>query len=143
MGIPKSNRWTKEKIIREIIRHEFESNSVRPQFIRNNNPSLYNAALRQFGRWSQALVSAGVPARKFAKTKQERMNNRKFWTKDRIIEAILQRAVKNHSLQSTQIRPYALRMAGIKYFGSWANAVKAAGLNPADHGGVKIETIGS
>jgi len=138
MEVPEFNRCTREKIIREILMHEIESNSVRPKFIKKKNLSLYHAVLRQFGSWSQALISAGVPASKFAKTKHERMNNYLFWTKDRIIEAILQRAVKNHSLQSTKIRPYALRIAGIRHFGSWANAVKAAGLNPAGCGGTKI-----
>ena len=50
------------------------------------------------------------------------------WTSESIIEAILECAVNRQSLLSSKIRPSYLRTAAVRIFGSWDNALNAAGV---------------
>jgi hypothetical protein len=129
----KHKTWTLELIIGQILRHEANHTSLRSRVIKKIDYRLYSAAIRKFGSWSQALSCAGIPLYKYCKTRNDRMKNLLYWTPKKITEAILQRAIKRQSLQSTNIQPLALRMAALKRYGSWAAAVRAAGLNPAEH----------
>jgi hypothetical protein len=52
------------------------------------------------------------------------------WTGERVIEAILTRALRNESLAARCTQPRSLVQAGQRFFGSWAAAMEAAGLDP-------------
>ncbi len=82
-----------------------------------------------FGSWRGGLVAAGLNADRFCV--------RPIWDRERIVEAILVRAVKREPLGSSTVLPRSLKMAAVKIFGSWANALVAAGLDPASHIGVQ------
>lgn len=70
--------WTREMVIVQILQREANHDSLRPRAILKDNRPLYNAAVRKFGSWSQALLSAGVPLSKYGKTRRARMKNESF-----------------------------------------------------------------
>ena len=89
---------------------------------------LQMAALRQ-GRLPDALpgvpkavLAAGVDPTRFQRVVP--------WNRDRVIEAILTRALRNESLAPRHVEPRSLAEAGQRLFGSWSAAVTAAGLDP-------------
>ena len=133
MAATEYKTWTMKSIIGQILQHEANHKSLRPIFIKKIDSPLYRAAIRKFGSWSRALTCAGVPLKKHCKKRIYRTKNQLYWTPEKITEAILQRAIKRQSLQSTKIQPLALRIAAVKRYGSWAAAVRVAGLNPAEH----------
>src|SRR6185437_11067166 len=55
------------------------------------------------------------------------------WTRERIIEEILTRVLRNAPLGARTVQPRALADAGAKFFGSWGAALAAAGIDPAPH----------
>ncbi len=126
-GIPwervrSKEKWSPAKII-NMIRHL----ARRPRSMSTKQPeshygSMLSAARRIFGSWPKALMAAGVNPAKFQRVVP--------WTRDRIIEAILTRALRNKSLTARSTQPRSLVEAGARLFGSWMAAVEAAGLDP-------------
>jgi hypothetical protein len=180
-------KWTREKIIREILRRE---SAGQPLDVGRRDPveySLYNAAARVFGSWRNAVMAAGISPdkarvrdpwppsrilagiRSLAKRKRpvtpselkrryhslvaagqrcfgswpkavvaagidpDKFRRRGTWTKDRIIEAILKRALLSQPLNSHAMKPKSLVEAGAQVFGSWRAALQAAGIDPKPH----------
>ena len=82
---------------------------------------MVNAARRLFGSWTKAVVAAGADPAKFQRVVP--------WTKERVIEAILMRALKNEPLCTRLVQPRSLVEAGQRCFGSWPAAIAAAGLD--------------
>jgi len=180
-------KWTRERIIREILRRE---SAGQPLDVGRRDPvecSLYQAAARVFGSWRNAVMAAGISAdkarvhdpwppsrvlagikslarRKRPVTPRELKRQYRFlvaaaqrcfgswpkavvaagidpgkfrrggtWTKDRIIEAILKRALHGQPLNSHSMKPKSLVEAGAKVFGSWGAAIQAAGIDPKLH----------
>ena len=82
------------------------------------SPSLFAAAKRRFGSWHRAMVAAGLES-----------TPRKQWTNHMVLAAI-----RGHHARGTLSRVWkedpSLLNAGSKRFGSWQNAVAAAGLKP-------------
>jgi hypothetical protein len=68
------------------------------------------------------VVAAGVDPQKLKRVGP--------WTKDRIVEAILKRALHGQPLNSHAVRPKSLVEAGARAFGSWGSALEAAGIKP-------------
>jgi hypothetical protein len=52
------------------------------------------------------------------------------WRQERVIEAILTRALRGESLVARLVEPRSLVEASHRFFGSWSAAVQAAGLDP-------------
>ena len=84
--------------------------------------SMLSAARRLFGSWSKAVLAAGIDPMKLQRVVP--------WTSERVIEAILTRALRNESLAARSTQPRSLVEAGQRFFGSWAAAMGAAGLDP-------------
>jgi hypothetical protein len=84
--------------------------------------SMLSAARRLFGSWSKAVLAAGVDPTKLRRVVP--------WNRERVIEAILTRALRNESLSAQSIQPRSMVEAGRKFFGSWAAALETAGLDP-------------
>lgn len=89
--------------------------------------SLMQAARRIYGSWHNAVIAAGVDPLRFRQVAP--------WTKERIIEAVLTRALKNEPLGSTTVRPQSLAEAAVRIFGSWGSALAAGGLDPKQYTG--------
>lgn len=89
--------------------------------MKNEHGPLMRAARRLYESLSAAIIAAGA----------DPLMLRTFppWTKERIIEAILTRALRNESLRSHSVRPKSLSSAGFRIFGSWEQALAAVGLD--------------
>ena len=85
--------------------------------------NIVSAARRHFGSWNKAVLAAGVKPTKLLRVIP--------WNEERVIEAILTRALRNESLAARVVEPRSLVEAGHRFFGGWAAAVTAAGLDLA------------
>jgi len=93
---------------------------ITPRELRRRYQSLVTAAQRCFGSWPKAVIAAGIDPAKFGQNR--------LWTNERIMEAILKRALHGQPLNSHAVTPKSLVEAGAKVFGSWNSAVDAAGV---------------
>src|SRR5262249_47928802 len=91
--------------------------------------ALLRAATRYFGSWRTAVEFAGV---EYSDLRKYRM-----WTKERILDRIKELHAKGEDLSwrhvSTEVDPQlAAAATKRKHFGSWRNAIQAAGLAYGD-----------
>jgi hypothetical protein len=85
---------------------------------------LYSAACRRFGSWRNSLLAAGI--------KLSTVERRRQWDKAKIIIRLRQLCRQRRSLQQSAVHRYdsGLCRAACLTFGSWCNALVAAGINP-------------
>jgi hypothetical protein len=115
-------RWSPARIL-VMIRHLARRDKpLSTQQMERRYQNLVTAARRHFGSWSKAILSAGVKP-----TKLQRVIP---WNQQRVVEAILTRALRNNSLVARLVEPRSLVEASHRFFGGWVEAVKAAGLDP-------------
>lgn len=116
-------RWSPAQIL-VMIRHLARRGCPLTTYqIERRYHNLVSAARRHFGSWTKAVLAAGVEP-----TKLQRVVP---WNPDRVIEAILTRALRNESLAARGVEPRSLLEAGQRFFGDWPAAVSAAGLDAA------------
>ena len=108
----KRERWTDARIIERL--RQIYTSQCRNLGKEDNN--LRGAALRRYGSIEKALKAAGI--------KPPRI----LWTKTRVIEAIQSQYSAQGSSSIEGFGDEALAQAAAKRFGSWAEAVEAAGL---------------
>jgi len=119
------NRWTKEKILKEL--KDF-SNQHAPNdsSLRKHNYPLIKAIYRHFSHLSEALHEIGIDYEEVTLKKEKG-----YWTEDSIKETILKYYKQGQPLNSMYAKTYygGLYSTTTKIFGSWENAVNACGLN--------------
>jgi hypothetical protein len=128
--VERRREWNRAKIItrlRELCRRRY---SLRQAAVNRHDSGLYRAACFTFGSWCQALIAAEI--------NPESICRDPHWDRSRIIEAILLRALRGDALGSTTVRPYTLKAAAVREFGSWQEALVAAGLVPAHYIGRRV-----
>src|SRR5688572_16646527 len=116
------SKWTREEIVREILRRDSAGLPLTLGGGRGVGSMLYQAGSRIFGSWSNAVMAAGLaPTR--AKPKER-------WPPARILAAIRSLARRQRPLRRAELdRRYAqLTPAARRCFGSWTKAVIAAGV---------------
>ncbi len=113
------------QVLQSIRRLCYAGRCLQVRNVKRDHYTLYEAALAYFGSWRNALDAAGI--------NRAQLGNPRKWDRDRIIEAILQRAVERRALGSSTVRPSSLKTAAQEEFGSWENALRAAGLVPREH----------
>ena len=119
-------RWSACRIravIRDLARRPCP---LRPGELEARHGPLVAAAQRYFGSWSKAVLAAGVDPAKLRKVLP--------WTRERIIEGVLTRALQNQPLGGHTVQPRSLAKAGARVFGTWDLALVAAGLDPKRYG---------
>ena len=114
--------WSPKKVIRGIQRASVKPESLCYKNMMIRRRSLLEAAKKHFGSWRKALIAAGVAP--------ESVRLTRTWDRESVIEAILDRAVKDEPLAVTKVSPSSLAHWAIRIFGSWSNALRAAGLDP-------------
>ncbi len=97
--------------------------------IAQNQVALLRAATRYFGSWRTAVEFAGIEYQDIRKYK--------MWSRERILERIRELHAKGEDLSwrhvSTEVDPQlAAAATKKKHFGSWRNAIEAAGLEYGD-----------
>jgi hypothetical protein len=115
-------RWTPAKILTKIRSISRRRRPLTTDQVERRYQNLASAARRHFGSWSKAVLAAGVDPAKLQRVVP--------WNRERVIEAILTRALRNEPLVARLIEPRSLVEAGNRFFGGWQAAVAAAGLDP-------------
>ena len=121
-----TRRWSRENIGLEIRRLYDSGENLNYSAVAQEEVALLRAATRYFGSWRTAVESAGL--------NYDDIRRYKVWTRDRIVERILELHEKGEDLSwrhiSTQIDPQlAAAATKRKHFGAWGKAVAAAGLD--------------
>jgi hypothetical protein len=115
-------QWPPGKVLSVIRSLSRRRRPLRPGELKERYGYLVRAAQRCFGTWSKAVIAAGVDPLKLRRAAP--------WTRERIIESILMRALNNEALEIRTVEPKVLVAAGRKEFGTWGAALAAAGLDP-------------
>jgi len=129
---PRSRYPTKESILTEIKRRDREGVALNSNAIQKGafrDVALYLAASRLFGNWGNAIEAAGLDYRKIS-----RKPSSPYRDKASVILEIKRRKRKKQpintsALKEGEFRDYGLYSHGRKFFGSWGNAIEAAGLD--------------
>jgi hypothetical protein len=127
-GIPRERvipreKWSPAKILLIIRNLSRRRQPLTPAQLERRYGDLIGAARRVFGNWTKAVVAAGVDPVRLQRVPR--------WTRERIIEAVLTRALRNEPLKARSVENRSLVAAGQRFFGSWTATLQAAGLDPA------------
>jgi len=122
-------KWSKQSIGDENGRMNKDGEDLNYASIAQNHVALLRAATRYFGSWRAAVEFSGID--------YEDIRKYKMWTRERILERIRELHAKGEDLSwrhvSTQVDPQlAAASTKRKHFGSWRNAIQAAGLKYSD-----------
>jgi hypothetical protein len=125
----KNRSWSKELIVQEIQRLHRENVPLYSHHLRKTYQELLAAGMRHFGGWKEAVKQAG-----FA---YEDVRRYRKWDNPAILETIqkLYREGVDLSFRSMMLSKYApMVYAAIRaqHFGSWREALAAAGLPAED-----------
>ncbi|MFO8061338.1 MAG: hypothetical protein R6U31_00255 [bacterium] len=116
-----------KKLKREIIElYDIEDGDLSARHIMHTHSALMGRAERLFGTWSKAVEYAGFD--------YESIRRHRSWTKEKIIEEIHE-IYRNREKLNTKYMGYNhndVYQAGVKYFGSWPETIRAAGFDYSD-----------
>ncbi|MBI4088251.1 hypothetical protein HY418_02605 [Candidatus Kaiserbacteria bacterium] len=116
----KEELWTEKKVVKEIRRLHKAREPINSRHISLNYGPLYGAAYSRFGGWAQAIEAAGIDYSKIRKYGER-------WTRQRVIDEIQKRRREGLPLNEWEAGP-RLTSPARRIFGSWLNAIHAAGL---------------
>lgn len=114
----------KADVVRRLLQRELEGRSLRSTGVKRDDRPLFVAAIRHFRIWGDALRAAGLDP--------ESVSCKRIWTKDRVIRRIreLERQLVRINVRSVRKLDPSLPQAARRLFGSWDNALIAAGYEP-------------
>jgi hypothetical protein len=122
--------WTDKKVVDELrALHQAGTPLYGYYLVKNGYESLFRGAIKRFGSWKKAVEAAGF---NYEAVRKVRMN---YWNKKRVIQEIQRLEKLGIRLSSSAIRRTRCDLlgAGIVNFGSWCEAVEAAGINYQEH----------
>ena len=128
-----ASTWSPKKVLSAIRRASVKPKSLCYSNMRKRRKSLLAAGEKYFGSWRKGLIAAGIDPLSVRLTRR--------WDRESVIEAILDHAVKNEPLAVSKVAPRSLGDWGIRLFGSWSDALRAAGLDPNQYVGVRSTTV--
>jgi len=121
----RSSKWTEASVVAELRRLHRERVRLTVPALREHGHDGLVAAAQMFGGLQAMRRKAGVPE------PSPLPYSRTSWDEDRVTSEILQRQSRGESLASSKV-PASLDSAARKYYGSWQNAIEAAGLEYED-----------
>jgi hypothetical protein len=116
-------RWSKEEVLRVIGELSGKGKQLNSGYIARNYPALAYAGRKYCGSWESAVKAAGLDYTKIKRQKE--------WSKGEIVVEIKRMRREGVELRTTipvRKKYRTLHAAAIRYFGSWAAAMKAAKL---------------
>lgn len=119
---PPVGRWTKKRIIEAIQERYVRGSAIR--FVGFKERALGHAARRHFGTWQAALEAAGLQFRAPSHVPV------RTWTRENVIATIQAGTQRDGKLVALWKEDQGLYSAAKKHFGTWRQAVLAAGLQP-------------
>lgn len=118
-------KWGRENVVREIQRRHQDGLPLNTGSVYKDNPALHGAGRVYFGSWEKAVRVAGFDYSSIRKS-----HPKGWWTETRILNSIrqLERSGVRLSSKAMQRSPGGLFAAAVVRFGSWSQAVEAAGI---------------
>lgn len=121
-------KWSKQSIAAEIVRLRDAGGDLNYAMVAREQVALLRAATRYFGSWRAAVEFAGIG--------YEEVRRYRMWDRERILARIRELHAQGVDLSwrhiSTQVDPQlAAAATKPKHYGSWRNAIEAAGLEYA------------
>jgi superfamily I DNA/RNA helicase len=116
-------RWSKEEVLRVVGELSRGKKQLNSGYIARNYPALAYAGRKFYGSWEGAIKAAGID--------YESVRRKSFWSKKKIVEQIrkLKSAGEKLNVSAAEKSHGGLVGAASVYFGSWRQAIKAAGLD--------------
>jgi len=116
----------REAIIRKIVERDLAGESLLEGNVRIADELLHAAAINAFGSWDTAMEYAGINARDVVRCRD--------LTPERIKQQLRRLCTTGYDLGAkvNRSRDGALYSAAMRHFGSWREALTAAGINVAN-----------
>lgn len=114
--------WNKDKVLARINELQMRNAALNAGAVERGSARLFAAACTHFGSWSKAIEAAGLD---YSSIRRQRR-----WSRALVIEEIRRIGLAGLRLGTTvAVRSEfrALHAAAVRFFGSWAKAVRAAG----------------
>lgn len=129
MARTRNKSWSSQQVQDEIKQWQVEGKPLYSHYMRQNYQELLAAGIRYFGSWRAAVESVGIT--------YDEVRKYRDWSKKRIVETVrkLESEGVDLSFRSMMLSKYApMVYAAIRanHFGSWKNALAAAGLSPEE-----------
>ncbi len=121
-------KWSKEKIVETIKELRKQNVDISASNISKNHIPLFTAACsrRYFSSWANAVIAAGIDYDQILEAgKTRRRNKLTKWSKEQVLEEV--RKAESQNLLTTYRDRLALYSAARREFGSWKQALEAAG----------------
>ncbi|NMP23343.1 homing endonuclease associated repeat-containing protein [Sulfobacillus harzensis] len=127
---PSRRRWSRERVLAEICARHQANRPLNAQALTHEDPSLLAAGRRYFGSWPKALTAAGIAVQ--VRAASSARHHRGYWTRERIAQEIRRHAAAGHPLHAHAMQQdhNQLVSAATYHYGSWRQALQAAGFNP-------------
>ena len=119
----RARRWSKEIVAAEIARLHRRGVRITDLGLKHEHGALLGAITEYFGSIGDARRAARVP-----EPAPLPIKNRQRWDEARVVAEIEELHRSGESVANSKV-PNPLLKAGKRYFGSWRNAVEAAGLD--------------
>mgnify|MGYP001305253771 CR=1 FL=1 len=123
---PRTSRqkWSKTKIVDAIRELHERGEELSAHHVQKINSALVAAAYDYFGSWGKAVQAAGFDYADIKKTGE--------WTPEKIVERLRELHSRGAQINYQNLSVYDPPLCGaiITHYGSWENAVRAAGLDP-------------
>ena len=126
--VSKHESWSRERIAAEIRRLHEAGKALNHEEAKRKYSSLVSAAAskRYFGSWAAAVTAAGVDYHSVCRIRR--------WTRESIVDTIRELNAGGHAVNNSNMRRLGYRgmmeaACRDANFGSWAEAVRAAGLD--------------
>jgi biotin operon repressor len=121
----RNKTWTADFVLKEIVAWHRNHKPLYSNYLRNHYQELLAAGIRYFGSWAKAVEAAGLD--------YEDVRRYRSWNKEQIIKTIqkLEQEGADLSFRAMMLSKYApMVYAAIRenHFGSWRQALEAAGL---------------
>lgn len=112
-------------VLRAIHRRQSEGLPLNHTAVLRDDGALHNAILRLYRTWDVAMLAAGIDP--------ENVRCHRQWSREAIIRHLLQMEAEGRPLYVADVarEDSGFAAAARLWFGSWANALKAAGIDPA------------
>jgi hypothetical protein len=116
-------RWSREEVLRVIAELSDEGRQLNSGYIARNYPALAYAGRKYLGSWEDAIRAAGLD--------YEAIRRKCFWSRERIVAQIRELEAEGEQLfvSAAEVKHGGLVGAAAVYFGSWRQAIEAAGFD--------------
>ena len=114
----------RQEVIREIIKREHQKKGLTNEIVLREDQGLHEAGCEHFGIWDTALHYAGIDIR--------RLKAVHAYDRNGVTKAIRKLCVGGYSVKAGRImqRNRQLYRAALEHFGTWTEALLAAGIDP-------------